>query len=341
MLKIYSDTKIYALCPSQYATGGPEAIHQLVDKLRKLGHDASIVYIPHVENPTPESFKKYNIGIARNVEDRPENLLIAPEGWISKLSPYQKIQKAIWWLSVDNAEKNTTQIGTKVNARWKNLKKIKFVFNAYKFINRRGKNVFDFKSEKNRGVIHFAQSVYAQTFLNNHLAGEIYSLSDYLGEEYAKPFKQRKREDIVLYNPKKGEEITSKLIKAAPDIKWTPLQNMTPRQVAELMEKSKVYIDFGEHPGKDRIPREAAMKGCCIIAGLKGSARFFQDMPIDQSYKFEVNPLDVVRIIDKIKECLERYEGKTGDFDNYRRKILMNEEVFEEEVWDIFGAKSK
>lgn len=29
------------------------------------------------------------------------------------------------------------------------------------------------------------------------------------------------------------------------------------------MRKAKVYIDFGFHPGKDRIPREAVMCGAC------------------------------------------------------------------------------
>ena len=49
---------------------------------------------------------------------------------------------------------------------------------------------------------------------------------------------------------------------------------MTPEQVVDLMSESKVYIDFGNHPGKDRIPREAVINGCCVITGVRGSARF-------------------------------------------------------------------
>ena len=39
-LKLSEETKIFVLCPSNFATGGPESLHELVDQLRNLGHDA-------------------------------------------------------------------------------------------------------------------------------------------------------------------------------------------------------------------------------------------------------------------------------------------------------------
>jgi len=42
----------------------------------------------------------------------------------------------------------------------------------------------------------------------------------------------------------------------------------------------KLYVDFGKHPGKDRMPREAAVHGCCIITGRRGAAGNPFDIPI-------------------------------------------------------------
>ena len=340
MLKISPKSKIYILCQAQYATGGTEAIHQLADKLRKFRYNAFIVYSPRKENPVPESFRIYNTKNSEIIEDNEANLLIAPEGWISKLKPYKKIQKAIWWLSVDNAEKNTSQLGAKVSSRWENLKKVRWIVNTYKILNRRGKISFDFSEKENRKMIHFAQSAYAENFLNANGACEIYPLSDYLNKCFRHE-DNAKKENSIIYNPKKGGEITSKLIKQAPELKWVPLQNMTPKHTAKAMEKAKVYIDFGEHPGKDRIPREAAMKGCCVIVGLKGSARFFQDIPIPREYKFKADPVNSKKVIAKIKDCLNNYEKRKDDFENYRRIISMNEEKFEREIRQAFGTRKK
>ena len=33
----------------------------------------------------------------------------------------------------------------------------------------------------------------------------------------------------------------------------------------------QVYIDFGHHPGQDRLPREAVQCGCVVITGTRGS----------------------------------------------------------------------
>lgn len=60
----------------------------------------------------------------------------------------------------------------------------------------------------------------------------------------------------------------------AQDLRWVPLIGMTTEEMRSCMSKSKVYIDFGNHPGKDRIPREAAISGCIVITGKRGAAAF-------------------------------------------------------------------
>jgi hypothetical protein len=344
MFNIKKNTKIYALCEPSYATGGTEAIHQLVNKLRGLGHDAYVFYHTKVPNPKPESYNKYNTEHVFSVSDNPEDILIIPEGSVGTVSKYRKIQRAIWWLSVDNVQTNTSVLGSKLNNRFSSLKKNKFVLAAYRILSKRGKMLFNFKNPANKNIIHLAQSSYAENYLTNKDANNIYPLTDYLGSSHFKKM-DLKKENIVLYNPRKGFEITKKLIALSNsgrdrvDIQWVPLQNMTPAQVAETMAKSKVYIDFGHHPGKDRMPREAAMKNCCVIVGRRGSAKFNQDVTIPIDYKFSVKPVNKRGILKKIKNCISHFERNSERFELYRRIIRTNERQFELEVEQIFGKK--
>lgn len=100
------------------------------------------------------------------------------------------------------------------------------------------------------------------------------------------------------------------------------------------MRSSKLYIDFGNHPGKDRMPREAAICGCCIITGKRGAAANDVDIKIPSQYK--ISDSDISLIADRIKYVLKNYEDLTSDFDSYRDKIRHEEAVFDAEIKRIF-----
>ena len=44
-------------------------------------------------------------------------------------------------------------------------------------------------------------------------------------------------------------------------------------------------MDFGFHPGQDRLPREAALLKNCIITNRE-ELSFYKDMPIAEEFKF-------------------------------------------------------
>ena len=54
-------------------------------------------------------------------------------------------------------------------------------------------------------------------------------------------------------------------------------------------------MDFGFHPGQDRLPREAAILKNCIITNKEGSAAIFQDVPIADEFKFNERKKVVMR----------------------------------------------
>lgn len=307
MIRLYDHTRIYVMCPARYATGGTESLHALVHTLRDFGHDVKMVYLPRIKTPTPYQFADYYVEHADSVNDNPENVLIVPEVWTQKLNSYNAIQKAIWWLSVD-------------------------------FHVKRG-NRFCFTSSSHERIIHFYQSKYVEDFLSKTPAKYMYSLNAPLNQIYLKKYKEHSRENNVLYNPTRGMELTKRLMNALPSINWVAIKNMDNEEVAKLMRRSKVYVDFGPFPGRERIPREAAICGCCVIVGMRGAARFHQDVPIPKDYKFSVRPLDIERISAKIRDCVDNHEQRRKDFGQFRREILAYEERFNVEIKALFGQR--
>ncbi len=191
---------------------------------------------------------------------------------------------------------------------------------------------------------HLVQSFYAKEHLEK--AGiskeKILYLSDYLNLDFLNiQTDLSKKENIVAYNPKKGFEFTKEIIQSALDIRFVPLINMTRQQIIETLQKAKVYIDFGNHPGKDRIPREAAILGCCVITGKRGSAAYFEDVPIPENYKFEDKEENIPKIIAKIKDCFENFEERYKDFEYYREIIKQEPQKFVEDLKKIFVKVDK
>ena len=107
---------------------------------------------------------------------------------------------------------------------------------------------------------------------------------------------------------------------------------MTSSEVEECLSEAKVYIDFGEHPGKDRIPREAAVCGCCVVTGRRGAAGNDVDVPIHPRYKFADRLENIPAILDCIRRLLAEYPQRIADFAAYRASIRKEKALFEREV---------
>lgn len=313
--------KIYILCPANSVTGGPELLHQLNEKLNLLGYNSKMKYIGEKEgiSPIPDRYKIYSPEYESRIEDSKDNYIIVPEIFTNELKKYKNINKIIWWLSVDNYFVPRKSIGYK----------IKSIF---------GLRDFDYRSNN---VIHLAQSVYAVEFLKSKgiEKEKIYYLSDYLNDKFIEEAHgnvNKKKRNCVLYNPKKGYEFTNKIIKSNNNIEWIPLINLTVEEMCNLMQTSKVYIDFGNHPGKDRIPREAAISGCCIITSLNGSARYREDVPILDEFKFEDKDKNVIDIVNKINSIFINYNKENSKFEIYRKIIMSEKDKFENDVKLVF-----
>lgn len=330
MIKVYKETKIYVLCPAYVKTGGPELLHQLVNKLTAKGINAYIVYTGTKEENkdyTADDFKCYNTKniLEEQIEDKEENVLIIPEIQVKSINKFKYIRKAIWWLSVDNYTKNYTFISSMKLCGIKYA--IKLLLN--------GTIVFH-KNDYKKARYNLCQSYYSMCFLKKKNVKNIMYLSDYINRTFMNENKEKHKKNKVLYNPKKGYRFTKKIINKSPYIDWVPIKNLTTEQVKELLLESKVYIDFGNHPGKDRFPREAAICDCCIITGKRGSAKYYEDVKIPDEFKFYDNKKNIPLILSKINECLSDYENQKNKYKIYKEFIRNEEKDFEDDIEKIF-----
>lgn len=317
--------KFIVACSPNTATGGPELLHQLCAKLLARGLEAAMFYplLDHIAMPADghavhPAYRHYGnpylVGRMEAAEtvamlNQPTNVLVVPEVMWPLLWFYPEARKLFWWLSVDNLAKATTPDAREIQAQL----------------------------VRDAPELHLVQSHYARLHCHELgiADGNVMPLADYLNPRFFQPLvvPRSQRQDLVLYNPKKGWAYTERLIAASPSTwEWLPLQGLAPDEMATLMQFAKVYVDFGEHPGKDRIPREAAMQGCCVLTSRRGAAANGVDVPIPAAFKFDDTAENVPRVLAAIADCLARYDDVSPLFDEYREKIRGEEAGFDADL---------
>ena len=323
--------KIYIFCPSGYATGGPEALHQLGHHLRLLGFDAYMYYLkmPGSKNVTHENYIPYQVPVTTVVENKAEHVMILPETYLLPIfnKKFSSVRKVIWWLSVTNYHIFQKNYIDKISR--KPFFKIRKAVSDLK--------IASFERIIQEGVLSIGHSWFSMVTLRENGIEPVGQISDYMNEAFyqlANP--AAVKEDIIIYNPKKNDEFLTEIINGTSQYNWKPLQDMTPQEVAGWMNKAKLYVDFGYHPGKERMPREACIMRCCMIIGKTGSAAHQPDMPIPEQYRFEKDKEQIPGIIDRIKECLTKYDELINDFKPYREALYREEERFKADIQKIF-----
>lgn len=292
---------VYVMCPPKQATGGIELLNQLTAELNRHENvDAKIWFRGHHgEDLMPEEYEQYE-----NPYDTCQNVpadavVVVPEIWAKKAAEFKR--PCIYWESVDN------------------------------YVACYGQKTLPSKLPNH--TIHLTQSEYARQFLMQNGVSDSIEVTDYLNDDFFADYEEGERKPVVLYNPRKGWMNTQKIIRRCSRISFIPIQNLERADVIRLMQRSMVYIDFGHHPGKDRIPREAAMCGLCVITGRDGSARYFEDVSIPEIYKIDKN--DTAQIAERIRSCLENYAVRRNDFDGYRDRIRGEKERFRAGVKEL------
>ena len=306
---------VILLCPSGLATGGTEGIHNLACHLNKVGAEAKILYVGKGDNPQPKEYKKYGVEYITEFPVGFKGTVVFPEVWGNQVLDPKcgDCKVAINWQGVD---------------------------------------VYDWHvPEKDRGmylrrgdVIHIANSDYAVNHLTK-LGLKPVKIADCLNDEFYDVLSEdTMRRDAVCYNPIEAKmtsfqrEVMARCTNEL-GIKFKMVEGLDRQGVINLFKHSKLYIDFGVFSGRERLPREAVMCGCCIITSTKGTAGYFNDNSILDKYKID----DVTQAMQMIKYVLKNFKQCKPEFDLYRDKLKREKEHYIEDVralYEIFNNHS-
>ncbi len=339
MIHLTKQSTIYVACPALSVTGGPEALHQLRYYLEKCGFHAVMAYVSDVEGRTalqctPQRYQKYlgsrnDSVFLEDVADAEENCIIAYESNSQLLFRYQKIQKMIWWLSVRCHDGDCFIPWYAYRFSKRGYLRC-LVETAVEGIKKR-RAAYPLKS-----AVNVCGSKYAVEYLRSRGIR-----AEYMVEPISKEFLEAGmcadavgREDIVLYNPGKPSKIMEQLLERKRFC-YVPIKNMTPDQIIEHMRRAKLYVDFGDFPGPERMPKEAVYNGCAILVRNHHAARNDFDVAIPSKYKLSfLSPSHVEK---KIGQMLSNYEEIISDFEPFREKVQNLERDFTEQLSQIFG----
>lgn len=291
---------VYIVAPAHAYTGGPTALFQLCHYLSEYFNvDAKIAFtdIRSGEDPVHPNYRKFKCGWLplQKVEDSPRNLMIFPETLISLSHRFRSSKKAIYWLAVDDfflSLRSSSKLsrlllylllGIKyrcIPSRLMRNDAAQYI--SYKEIIKAMKNL-ELRNFLNEIDLHIAQSEYAKNFLINLGVNKekIVKLREPLEEEFLNvDVDFAAKQDIVTFNARKAFSIVNNVILKIKErdkaVKIIPLLNVGKEKMIKILSKSKVFIDIGFHPGRDRPAREAAVLGNVVIVNRRGGTIIFK-----------------------------------------------------------------
>lgn len=316
---------IYILCPPNKATGGPEALHQLGHLLKKDGYDVTMLYSKRKSNPVHPFYKDYQIPYTYKVKDSADNVMIIPESMTNWMARFPLAEKKVWWLSLTFYE-------MAMNSREAKKNFLRKIFVPYKHT--------EYRFEKNKTITHWYQSQRTKEYLDTkELCNPAQYLCDYVADVFFENLPEIEnfdKKDIITYNPKKGFDKIEPIIKLLPQYQWVPLSGMTRIEMRDLLRKAKLHVDFGYFPGRDKIPREALISGCCLLTGREGTSGFKEDLGIPEIYKLHENEITPEIVIEKIRHIMTNYDSVKNDFTSFRAFVLSEKQRMLDDIRGLF-----
>lgn len=326
--------KIFVAYPRGVRTGGPEALHQLVDELRAQGEHAFLVPLAATKEAerVPE-FRVYDAPEAE-FEDRPGNAFIVPETGLRHLWSVKQAQTIIWWLSFDYGTPFLLR-QEEFDRRFKRMLGVRHEPWAGSFaatMLRRALVAAPYDRVMRRSL-HLSQSYYARAALHSVTGLLSTIVSDYIPRpETGSAPRSGDRGRTVAFNPAKAPWVPELLGPRLPDVQWRALAGLSRSGVEEMLGETTVYFDPGYHPGRDRMPREAARLGAVTVVARRGAGAYWDDVPVTDDYKVAATSDFVERAAEAIGRVLDDPASAQDDQEPYRRWIEGDRGRFQAEV---------
>ncbi|AET33363.1 hypothetical protein P186_1961 [Pyrobaculum ferrireducens] len=191
--------------------------------------------------------------------------------------------------------------------------------------------------------LYLAQSRYVVEFLRRYGVPweNIILLHEPLEEEFIKSALDAnlpaKKENAVAWNRRKSNTVGYKLAKLLRDrFKVYELFNVGKEKMVDILSRTKVFIDIGWHPGRDRPPREAVAMWNVPLVNNHGGLYYYEDYPVPHKYKIDCydicNKVSYKELVDRVIDFVENYDAHIKVFEDFRRYIVEEPELFIKDV---------
>lgn len=329
-MKLSKVERFYIFTPANVCSGGPEALHQLAFYMRQLGMEAYTVYYEFTGFPDVrpmERYEQYQVAVTKydDVRDEEGSCVIAPENAPWCLNGFWEAQKCIWWLGLSAAKMERGTL--KEQLAFKKRKMLGQSLLNYRHVG------FDLHR-----TWHLCGSKYAYEYVRKCFPR---SVVEYMVEPISLDFlrlgnanQSMDRENMVLYYPVEPSDLMSELLDRGR-FEYVPLKGYTPQGLAEMYKKAKLYVDFGDFGGPERMPKEATYFGCNILVSNHNAASNDFDVAIPTMYKVGDDET-AGQVEERIAEMLENYKVQNADFLPFKTKIEQLENGFIEQLKKLF-----
>jgi hypothetical protein len=283
--------RIHVVCQHDEVTGSVESLHQFGRAAATLGYDARIAYGGDpVFGAVASEFRSYGLRNDQDVADDADVLVLVAHTDVAAVEHLTRARTLVWWLRLDEAATDANERALAVP-----------------------------------GAVHLAQSEYARRFLAAR-GVEAALVGDYVPQAFvsrAESLVPAAKLDTVLYNPDPTDLLTPQLIEASKGVlQWVPVTGLSKNEVAEIMAYSKVYVDFGAHAGRTRLPREAIAAGCVVVTGRRGAAGNDVDLPLPSGYAFDESEPGVLTVVlNRIALCVMQFDVATSEHADVRADV--------------------
>ena len=279
------------ITPCSMATGGPEALHQLAHELNAISNlEALTYYVGERDLAVTKTYQDIYNIHETKKFDVPNSVVVIPE----------EIDPAFW----------PTPTGGRKWMWWLSAQRV-FPLSHYKDCSHL------FQSEHAR--IQMAALGFYGIMLTDYISEQFFSISTVI-----------KKKNLIAFNGTKST-IGATILKLTDlSLPLVPIRNLNTKQVFNTLSQAKIYLDFGWHPGRDRLPREAALCNCLIVSNYTGAAGNSVDLPIPLEYKIAQN--DTQAIINTLRRFISEYDTRIGDFSRYQQWVRSQRSVFQQEV---------
>ena len=352
--------KVYVIAPAKIYTGGPTALFQLCHTLRKVfGINSYIAFynMKSHEDPVHDNYKHFRCPwvLVDEVADSRDNIIIVPETATSLLSKYNKIKKIIYWLAVDNyVLRNYASECQKLKFIWFmfknyphellniNFSNLRFYLNSFYSsyvieLIKRGKVKIP------RVDLHIVQSNYARTFLENYGINKnnIVLIREPIEEEFlnmARKVNLVKKCNVITWNSRKAYPIAFKLVNLLRRrFKVIDLYDVGKRNMIKALSISKIFIDIGFHPGRDRPVREAVSLGNLALVNDHGGYSSREDCPVPNKFKIRCSldylcEIDLKEIYENVNLWINNFDEYLKEFEEMRRYVFLEPQLFIKDV---------